>query len=267
MTGTDPEYNVPLHFPLDGNTGPAPRLTREQSATMLSAAMLEYDRMLGADAGDDVVTRLRPRVKPWAAAAGVVLMVAGGVAAHYLFDRPKPAANVQVVDPGMPREPAPRSVEVPVTPASEVEAAPSETAAPEPAKADKPARGAPEDLLQKANQQRAAGHFREAAQTYAQVYERFPKTLSAYAALVAGGSLEAEHLSNPTHARKLFEQALRARPNGALDLEARQGLSTSLRDLEDRPAERKVLQALITAHPDSPAARRAQVRLREIGAE
>jgi TolA-binding protein len=97
------------------------------------------------------------------------------------------------------------------------------------------------------------------------VYERFPKSLSAYVAYVAGAAIELEHLSNPTRARKLFEQALHDRPQGALDLEARQGLSLTLRDLEDRPAERRVLNALIAAHPDSPAARRAQVRLREIG--
>jgi TolA-binding protein len=126
-------------------------------------------------------------------------------------------------------------------------------------------RNAPEDLLQKANHQRSVAQFREAAATYAQVYERFPRTQSAYAARVAGAAIELEHLSNPTRARHLFEQALRDEPHGALDLEARQGLCVALRDLEDRAAEARALHALINAHPDSPAARRAQVRLRELG--
>ncbi|HTU59180.1 MAG TPA: hypothetical protein VMF89_12115, partial [Polyangiales bacterium] len=129
------------------------------------------------------------------------------------------------------------------------------------------ARSAPEDLLQKANQLRAAGRFRDAAQTYSLVYDRFPKSQAAYVARVAAGSLELEHLSNPLKARKLFELALQDRPKGALDLEARQGLSVALRDLEDRSGERDVLRALVKGHPGSPAARRAQVRLMELGGE
>jgi hypothetical protein len=76
-----------------------------------------------------------------------------------------------------------------------------------------------------------------------------------------------EHLSNPLKARKLFELALQERPKGALDLEARQGLSVALRDLEDRSGERDALRALVSRHPGSPAARRAQVRLMELGGE
>ena len=113
----------------------------------------------------------------------------------------------------------------------------------------------------------AAGRFREAAQTYSLVYDRFPKTQAAYVSRVAAASLELEHLSNPLKARKLFESALQERPKGALDLEARQGLSTALRDLEDRSGERDALRALVSRHPGSPAARRAQVRLMELGGE
>jgi tetratricopeptide (TPR) repeat protein len=126
---------------------------------------------------------------------------------------------------------------------------------------------APEDLLQKANQSRAAGRFRDAAQTYSLVYDRFPRSQAAYVARVAAAALELEHLSNPLKARKLFELALQERPKGALDLEARQGLSVALRDLEDRAGEREALRSLVTRHPGSPAARRAQVRLMELGGE
>jgi TolA-binding protein len=99
------------------------------------------------------------------------------------------------------------------------------------------------------------------------VYDRFPKSQAAYVARVAAASLELEHLSNPLKARKLFEVALQGRPKGALDLEARQGLSVALRDLEDRSGERDALRSLVKRHPGSPAARRAQVRLVELGGE
>ena len=52
---------------------------------------------------------------------------------------------------------------------------------------------------------------------------------------------------------------------GALDLEARQGLATALRDLGQEKAEITVLRQLIEIHGGSPAARRATERLHELG--
>lgn len=273
MTGSDPEFHVPLPMPLDGHSGPAPRQSAEQASAMLSAALLEFDRLHGAQGAQNAqapAKGLWAAPKTWAVAAGALLALAGGAAAaRFYFPSDKPAAA-----PSAPTRSAPALVEAPAAPAPtqglpaeepEAPVAP-QTSTPRAEHSSRAAvRGAPEDLLQKANHQRALGQFSDAAQTYALVYERFPRSVSAYVARVAAGAIELEHLSNPTLARKLFEQALREQPRGALDLEARQGLSVALRDLEDRTGERDALKSLVTHHPDSPAARRAQVRLREIG--
>jgi tetratricopeptide (TPR) repeat protein len=263
MNRFDQEPALPMLLALDDRPGPAARLTRERAAAMIDAALLDFDGAMAAGKARDRRKSLFPLL---AIAASVLLGLVGVASAarfYFHFNERTPVSPTQslTVEPRVAAHNRPQPVpEVPATPNSEtpVEATPLRAAA-------KPARaGAPEDLLQKANHLRADGQFREAAQTYALVYERFPKSSSAYVARVAAAAIQLEHLSNPTLARRLFELGLREQPAGALDLEARQGLSTALRDLEDRPAEIRALQALVNAHPDSPAARRAQVRLREI---
>ena len=283
MTGSEPEFQVPLPMPLDGHAGPAPRLSAEQTHALLSAALLEFDRLHPqAGANGEPGASGKPfwaAPKTWAVAASTLLALVGGAAAaRYYFQFGEPAAAPAAVQTA-PVSSRTERTEAKPAPAPELQA-PAEPEIPEApqASATRPerepervsraaVRGAPEDLLQKANHQRALGQFAGAAQTYAQVYERFPRSVPAYVARVAAAAIELEHLSNPTLARKLFEQALREQPRGALDLEARQGLSVALRDLEDRSGERDALKALVSHHPDSPAARRAQVRLREIGSE
>ena len=262
MNRFDQEPALPMLLALDDRPGPAARLTRERAAAMIDAALLDFDGAMAAGNARDRRKSLFPLL---AIAASVLLGLVGVAAAarfYFHFNERTPVSPTQslTVEPRVAAHNRPQRVPVTATPINEtpVEATPLRAAA-------KPARaGAPEDLLQKANHLRADGQFREAAQTYALVYERFPKSSSAYVARVAAAAIQLEHLSNPTLARRLFEQGLREQPAGALDLEARQGLSTALRDLEDRPAEIRALQALVNAHPDSPAARRAQVRLREI---
>jgi hypothetical protein len=286
MSGSDPELQLPVSLPLDSHAGPAARLPRERLAAMVETALLEFDRTTPQPTDASPAPKLSPRSgsRTMTIAAGTALAIIGGAAAaHYLFsmETAKPATPKSAVEaPASPGQPP-----MAATPSSVLTspAAPTDAVSDEPAthdrddlSADGPQSrgrrtatraGAPDDLLQKANQQRAGGDFRAAAQTYSLVYERFPRTQSAYVARVAAGALELEHLSNPTKARKLFEQALTEQPRGALDLEARQGLSTALRDLEDRSGERQALRTLITRHPGSPAARRAQVRLLELGGE
>lgn len=281
MSGLDPEIQLPITLTLDNHAGPAGRIPNERLESMVATALVEYDKLHLPQANQaETASTSAAAAKPtaWLIAAGGALAIIGGVlTARYVLDTPEPKA--------MPT-PVPVVAPAPVQPpmAAAVEAASSNTGADEadapsvaddtpasPSAADKGrralGRSAPEDLLQKANQLRAAGRFREAAQTYSLVYDRFPKSQAAYVARVAAASLELEHLSNPLKARKLFELALQDRPKGALDLEARQGLSVALRDLEDRSGEREVLRALIQGHPGSPAARRAQVRLMELGGE
>jgi hypothetical protein len=280
----EPEPQLPVHLTLDDHTGPAPRISRERAQAMVERAL----QALPPTAAGTSTPRPRrlPAFSTLMAAAGALLVVLGGATAArwYFHDgaATRPAASSQQLPaanrPGSQQLPAANqssSQQLPsaVPPVAIPEADPALPIEPElPIDSNKPAPHAArivardmDDLLQKANHLRSAGQFQAAAQTYGQVYERSPHSFSAYVARIAAGSIELEHLSNPTHARRLFEQALHERVSGALDLEARQGLSVALRDLEDRPAEVRALQTLVAAHPDSPAARRAQVRLREIG--
>lgn len=303
MSGSDPELQLPIALTLDDHAGPAPRMPRERLAALVDTALLEYDRVNPArparsdepSASRASKTPKATATSPWAVAAGTALALIGGAAAaRFIFhesaaETPKPVAAPVV--PAQPQalpspeieleletEPQPASTSSPSGegPTDATEKGASDDVSTGPANDQPYEKGrhavvrrvsVPEDLLQKANRQRAAGQFRSAAQTYTLVYDRFPKSQAAYVARVAAGSLELEHLSNPTGARKLFEQALAERPRGALDLEARQGLSVALRDLEDRAGERSVLRTLVRRHPGSPAARRAQVRLLELGGE
>jgi tetratricopeptide (TPR) repeat protein len=285
----EPESQLPVHLSLDDHAGPATRISRERAQAMVERAL---QAMPPAAASGPSPRRLTAPAM-LTAAAGVLIVLIGGLSAAHVYFRvgteaPQAARSQQLPMPQatgsqqLPMSQATGSQQLPTPPAAEPEVPsepalsaqpdaelPSEPSEPsEPIKAPHASRIITrdmDDLLQKANHLRSAGQFRAAAQTYGLVYERFPRTFSAYVARIAAGSIELEHLSNPTHARRLFEQALHDRPSGALDLEAQQGLSVALRDLEDRPAEVRALQTLVAAHPDSPAARRAQVRLREIG--
>jgi len=270
MSGSDPEIQLPITLTLDNHSGPAARIPQERLDAMVATALVEFDKLHVPQTDTAAAKTLTTKPKAWLVAAGGALAIVGGVmTARYFLDTPEPKPMPTPVAEVAPAAPAQPPMAAVVT--SEPEVAPSSALEADEGSADKGrralTRSAPEDLLQKANQLRAAGKFRDAAQTYSLVYDRFPKSQAAYVARVAAGSLELEHLSNPLKARKLFEVALQDRPKGALDLEARQGLSVALRDLEDRSGEREVLRALIKGHPGSPAARRAQVRLMELGGE
>ncbi|HEY2735758.1 MAG TPA: hypothetical protein VGI70_17290 [Polyangiales bacterium] len=270
MNHFEREPALPLRLLLDDQPGPAARLSRDRVAAMIDAAMLDFDASSPSRRSANVNGASRRRwLQTISIAAGALLAMAGAAAAarfYFHFDEPSraPLAPPTAVTPIPPQSAHALLAPEPI-PAPEDDAVPA--VAPPPRAASKSARAsAPEDLLQKANRLRSDAQFREAALTYSQVYERFPKSSSAYVARVAAAAIELEHLSNPTAARRLFEQALRDQPSGALDLEARQGLSVALRDLEDRPGEVRALRSLVEAHPDSPAARRAQVRMRELHA-
>jgi tetratricopeptide (TPR) repeat protein len=243
---------------LDERAGPARRISREQAHALVEDALStwEGERMVPDRRGVSIWQTL-------SIAAGLLLALVGGAsAARWLYGRapePAPAHVERAPAAKRPRTLLPVvSVETELAP--EVEA--REPRAPRATRSVE--RSEPDDLLQKANHLRAEGRFQPAAETYALVYERYPRSLSAYAAQVAAASLELEHLGRPQRAQNLFESALRAYPAGALDLEARQGLALSLRDLGKRQEEARVLHALIAAHAASPAARRAEARLKEL---
>ena len=269
MTTPDFEGDPELlpYLMLDDRAGPAPRIPRERAMAMVETALAELPPPLAAR------RKFGGASKPVVAAAAFVLTIAGAAAARWYFTEPAPEPVKMA--PAIPAAQPRAAADKPETPPVEVEILDESTPQPaaEPAevaprpRASTAERTAPEDLLQKANRLRTLGKFREAAQTYSQVSDRYPNTLSAYVSQVAAASIELEHLSNPTRARRLFERALREHPEGALDLEARQGLATALRDLGQERAEADVLQQLIDMHKGSPAARRAAVRLKELGVE
>lgn len=254
---------------LDDRPGPAPRISREKALAMVETALAALPPPVAAP------RRIAAAGRTWLAAAGVVLGVASGAAAaRWYFTEPKapesapakvapaPPAPRVAAEPAQVAPPPPAAAVAAPTPAEEAD----EVEASERSASSTRGRGAPEDLLQKANRLRTEGRFRDAAQTYSSVSDRYPKTLSSYVAQVAAASIELEHLSNPGRARRLFERALREHPEGALDLEARQGLATALRDLGQEKAEIDALHRLIDVHPGSPAAKRAALRLSELHA-
>ncbi|HKP60845.1 MAG TPA: hypothetical protein VJV78_29150 [Polyangiales bacterium] len=255
----DPEL-MP-YLTLDDRSGPAPRLSRERALAMVETALAELPPPLAAPRKAAGLTRGA------LVAAAVLLGVVGGAAAARWFfaeraPAPPAAAPAPAPAPVVVKKPEPADVPVEVIP--DVQEA-DEGESNERARTSTVEHAAPEDLLQKANRLRSIGRFRDAAQTYSAVSERYPKTLSAYVSQVAAASIELEHLGNAGRARRLFERALREHPEGALDLEARQGLATALRDLGQEKSEITVLRQLIEIHGGSPAARRATERLHELG--
>lgn len=284
MTDHDLE-SVQARLVLDARPGPAARISKDRANAMVEAALdSALDAALTANASDlpnaiapaARISKLNaivshPAARAIVLAAAALLMLVGGAAAAKLVvqaffaDEPAqvmPAPAPAVAAPAPPKRATAESAIVEPEPAIE---APEEPALVAPTREARETR-APEDLLQHANRARTAGKFREAAETYALVYERHPSTLSAYVAEVAAASIELEHLDSPAHAARLFRHALRARPKGALDLEARQGLALALRDLGQTREEIAVLRSLVVAHPDRPAATRARARLVELNA-
>jgi tetratricopeptide (TPR) repeat protein len=118
-----------------------------------------------------------------------------------------------------------------------------------------------EDLLQRANRQRGEGHYRDAEHTYLRVLGQNPSGAAAYAARVAAAGLRLEQLSDTKGALRLYEEALRVSPAGALSPEIHEGMAHAYRTLGRADDERHSLQALLQAQPAGPAAESARQRL------
>lgn len=280
---TRDDHNDPmldgLVLTLDQRPGPAARISSARASALVSAAVDEaFDKGLLAAPADEPAPKKRFWSEPWfrataMAAAGLLMLVGGAAAAKLVIEAIWEPAVSAPVEPAKVEPPKLARKAVPPELPSEELALPNEAeeldvAVPAPSKSprrdERELDAISEDLLQAANRARAAGQFRDAADTYAEVYERHPSSLSAYVAEVAAGSLELEHLDRPDRAARLFRRALRTRPGGALDLEARQGLAVALRDLGRTRDEIAALKALVAAHPDRPAAERARARLSEL---
>ncbi len=248
----DPELLARL--PLDRHAGPAHRLLKDRAGAMIERAL---------DAGLQAVpaTSRGVRWQAVASAAALLLVLTGSA-----FAALAPWLRAPQQTAALEARPVPAKKHVQSPAPARVEPGEPLSAAPEPRAVER-ARAVssePDDLLQAANRLRAQGRFAAAADVYKVVYEQHPGSTSAYVAEIARASLELEHLAEPRHARLLFSRALHEQPRGALDIEARQGLALALRDLGDAAAEARMLSELIAAHPDSPAAKRAQARVAEL---
>lgn len=123
----------------------------------------------------------------------------------------------------------------------------------------------PDDLLQKASQLRREGDSVGAARVYQQIVSRYPRTASAYAALVSLAAMRSA--AHPADALALYKEAQASRPNGALDLEIRMSMARLYRSTGDRTNEAEQLTVIADRYPESSRGAAARQRLRELGIE
>ena len=120
------------------------------------------------------------------------------------------------------------------------------------------------DLLQQANQQRAAGRFAQAERLYTRIVDGSDQADTVYVALVAAATLRLEHLDQAAHALAYYRRALLLRPTGTLSPAARFGIAECQRALRNPAEEEQALRALLRAHPHHPLRARADQRLRQL---
>lgn len=120
------------------------------------------------------------------------------------------------------------------------------------------------DLLRTANQLRQQARWGDAEQTYRRVSIIYPKSPSAYVALIAAASIRLEQLKDARGALALYKQAVRIDPNGALDIEARMGIARAFQRLGKREREIKSLRRFLQKYDSGPVAQQAKQRLEVI---
>jgi len=260
MSARDPSSEgdeLALRLRLDAQAGPAQRISKDRARELVAAAMASAR---GAEVEAQAPSRAQTSGH-WrmsvAAAALLAAFVSGASASLWVWGQ-RSSAPVTTAAPTRLPASAPRAA---VQPPTEPPTRTSEPAPAIPAPSPRRAEVQADDLLERANRLRAEGAFLQARDAYAQVVRRDPSSLSAYAAQVAAGSLELEHLGHPEAARRLFERALRSRPSGALSLEIYQGLAASYAALGHERDEQRTLERLVAAYPDTHAAQRAEARL------
>jgi tetratricopeptide repeat protein len=221
---------------LDDQLGPALPLSPEAEEKLISFAL------------DQAFEKKRRRWLPIAAAALVLLGTPAAIAAwmsarkaERIFLEPPPPVRHVVVPKTMAEPPPPVAEEKPKKAKKKREA---------------------EDLLAKANTLRRSSKWREAESVYLEVAERFPKSGSAYVALVAAASLRLEHLDDPAGALALLARA--AKKSGPLDAEILWHQSRAHRQRGDAQREFRALERMLKEHPGSPFTEAAEDRLREL---
>ena len=222
---------------LDDQLGPALPLSPEAEEKLISFAL------------DQAFEKKKTRWLPIAAAALVLLGTPAAIAAWMAARKDEPV----VLEPPPPV----RHVVVP----KQIEEPPP-VVVPEvkPRKAEKKREA--EDLLAKANALRRSSKWREAESVYLEVGDRFPRSGSAYVALVAAASLRLEHLEDPRGALALLAKA--SKKSGPLDAEILWTQSRAHGRLNDRTREKAAIERMLAEHPGSPFTEAAQDRLREL---
>jgi len=119
-----------------------------------------------------------------------------------------------------------------------------------------------DDLLAKANAQRAAHAWKAADALYARVSTSSPAGLAGQTALVAAAQLHLEHLNDPAGAERRFRAVL-AHPGGLAE-DARWGVAECERARGDTAGEKRALDDFLAHHASSPIAPRARARLAEL---
>ena len=225
---------------LDDRSGPALPLTADAQERMIAAALEEVYPL-----------KRRPR---WIALAAAVFLLIGAPAAvaAWMYARP-PEKTIAPPPPPLPKPVVKAEPEV-----VEEEPAPP---APEP-RTKKKKEQRSEDLLAKANALRRESKWREAEAVYLEVADRFPKSGSAYVALVAAASLRLEHLDDPKGALALLAKA--AKRKGPLDAEILWSRSRAYRALGRAAEERRAIETLLAEHPDAPFVDAARERAKQI---
>lgn len=254
--------------PSSGDDAMLTRAVQGALASLAVGAMASTAAGVAAKGANSVVARasITKMVLPFA--AGVVASVVGG--AMYLSLRaapapPPPAAAVvvpiaapAVVPVSAPAE-EPRGIsvdELPMMPASRIEAAPLAPAATE---------TAPE-LFRAANAARRAGDVEQAVAGYRALGARFPDAGETRAARVSLGMLLLDKQGNPAGALREFDTYLAGGARDTLAEEARLGRALALQRLGRDEEERRAWQTLIENHPQSLHLTRARARLAALGA-
>jgi ferric-dicitrate binding protein FerR (iron transport regulator)/TolA-binding protein len=122
----------------------------------------------------------------------------------------------------------------------------------------------PGDLIRTARQQRLAGDWNGAAETYRQVLALHPSRPESVTVLLPLAEIELQHLGRPDLALRHFTSYSNKRPSGPLAEEAFHGRCAALRALGQRQREAAALEEFLRRFPGSMHAPSARARLKSI---
>ncbi len=121
-----------------------------------------------------------------------------------------------------------------------------------------------QQLLLKAQSQRAERDWPGAAAAYQKLVTRFPDSAEARASLVSLGEIQLNKLGRPTAALAQFDKYLRAVKRGPLAQEALWGKGRALKSLGRQNEEKMALDLFITRFPKAIQAREVKARLADL---